>query len=94
LKIEFMDNGQTKVVTAHITVKGLGTQTVTVPAGTYSATVVAMTLSETIAGFAVSSEVKTWLASGVGPVQSEVILSEGGSSHMVVEEQLTSFSKG
>jgi hypothetical protein len=94
LKIEFIDNGQAKVITAHITVQGQGTQTVTVPAGTYSATVVAMTLSETIAGFAVRSEIKTWLASGVGPVQTQVILSEGGASHLLIQDQLTSFTKG
>ena len=81
-------------VTAHITVKGDGTQTVTVPAGTYTATVVEMTESETIEGISVSSEVKTWLANGVGPVKSEVILHEGGHNSVAAQNVLTSFTKG
>ena len=67
-----------KDVTAHITVKGDGTQSVTVPAGTYTATVVDMTESETIAGITISTEVMTWLANGVGPVKTEVIIDEAG----------------
>jgi hypothetical protein len=94
LKIEFSSGGKTADVTAHVVVHGAGTATVTVPAGTYSTTVVDMTMSETIDGIAVSIEVKTWLASGVGPVQSEAITDEGGTSHVVNENQLTSFTKG
>jgi hypothetical protein len=95
LKIEFITNGVKHDVTAHITVKGDGTQSVSVPAGSYSATVVDMTESETIEGIAVSSEVKTWLANGVGPVKSEVIVSEGGHKGTVADvNQLTSFTKG
>lgn len=94
LRIEFSESGVTQKVDAHITVKGAGTQTVTVPAGTYHATVVNMTMSETIDGIAVSTQVRTWLATGVGPVQSEVILAEGGSNHIAVKEQLVSFKAG
>jgi hypothetical protein len=83
-----------KKVTAHITVKGVGTQSVTVPAGTYSATVIEMRESETIEGIAVSSVVKTWLASGVGPVQTEVLIDEGGSDHLAAQDQLVSFKAG
>ena len=53
-----------------------------------------MTMSETIDGIAVSSVVKTWLAPGVGPVQSEVILDEGGADHIAAEDQLISFTAG
>ena len=94
LKIEFATSGVKHDVTAHITVKGGGTQTVTVPAGTYTATVVEMTESETIEGISVSSEVKTWLANGVGPVKSEVILHEDGHNSVAAQNVLTSFSKG
>jgi len=94
LRIEFVAGGVTQKVTAHVTVQGAGTQSVTVPAGTYNATVVNMTLSETVEGIAVSSEVRTWLASGVGPVQSEVILNEGGVSHVAGQQQLVSFTQG
>jgi hypothetical protein len=94
LKIQFTSSGVTKDVTADITVKGGGTQTVTVPAGTYSASVVDMTMSETVEGISVSSEVMTWFANGVGPVKSEVILVEAGTNHVAGVNQLTSFTKG
>ena len=79
---------------AHVTVQGAGTQSVTVPAGTYNATVVNMTMSETIHGFAVSSEVRTWLATGVGPVKTEVILDEAGINHVLAEDRLISYKAG
>jgi hypothetical protein len=94
LKIEFGENGMEQNVTAHVTVRGGGTQSVTVPAGTYNADVVNMTMSETVEGILVSSVVKTWLAPGVGPVQSEVILHEGGTDHIAAEDQLISFTAG
>jgi hypothetical protein len=94
LKIEFSENGMQQNVTAHVTVQGAGTQSVTVPAGTYNADVVNMTMSETIEGITVSSVVRTWLAPGVGPVKSEVILHEGSIDHIAAEDQLISFTAG
>jgi hypothetical protein len=94
LKIEFSTNGTTQDVTAHVTVRGAGTQSVTVPAGTYNADVVNMTMAETVEGISVSSVVRTWLAPGVGPVQSEVILHEGGTTHVAAENKLVSFKTG
>jgi hypothetical protein len=94
LKIQFTSSGVTRDLTSHITVKGGGTQTVTVPAGTYSASVVQMTMSESIEGITVSTEVMTWFANGVGPVKSEVILNEAGTNHVADVNQLTSFTKG
>jgi hypothetical protein len=94
LRIQFSAGGIKQKVDAHITVKGAGTQTVSVPAGTYHATVVNMTMSETVEGIAVSTQVRTWLASGVGPVQSEVILDENGADHVTVKDQLVSFKAG
>jgi hypothetical protein len=94
LKIQFTANGATQDVTADITIKGGGTQTVTVPAGTYSASVVDMTMSETIEGIALSTEVTTYFANGVGPVKSEVVLNEGGNSIVAAKNVLTSFTKG
>jgi hypothetical protein len=94
LKIEFSENGMEQNVTAHVTVRGAGTQSVTVPAGTYNADVVNMTMSETIEGITVSNVVRTWLAPGVGPVKSEVILHEGGTAHIAAENQLISFTAG
>ena len=94
IRIEFTESGVSQKVDAHIAVKGAGTQSVTVPAGTYSATVVNMTMSETIEGIAVSTEIRTWLATGVGPVKTEVLLIEGGTSHVAAQDQLVSFKAG
>lgn len=94
LRIEFIEGGVKQKVDAHVTVQGAGTQSVTVPAGTYNATVVNMTMAETIHGIAVSSEVRTWLATGVGPVKSEVILDEAGTDHVLAENRLISYKAG
>jgi len=94
LKIAFSDDGMKQNVTANVTVRGAGTQSVTVPAGTYNADVVNMTMSETVEGIAVSSVVRTWLAPGVGPVKSEVILHEGSTDHIAALNELVSFKAG
>jgi hypothetical protein len=94
LKIAFSDDGMKQTVTAHVTVRGGGTQSVTVPAGTYTADVVNMTMSETIEGISVGSVVRTWLAPGVGPVKDEVIIHEGGKEDIAAENQLVSFKAG
>ena len=94
LRIDFVEGGVKQKVDAHVTVQGAGSQTVTVPAGTYNATVVNMTMAETVHGFAVSDEVRTWLATGVGPVKSEVILDEAGVNHVLAENRLVSFKAG
>lgn len=86
--------GQPVSETAHVTVQGAGSATVTVPAGTYSTTVVDMTMAWTFQGYAVSVEVRTWLANGVGPVQTEVTTTELGTAHVADELQLESFRKG
>ena len=94
LQIQFSTNGQTQNVTADITVKGAGSQSVTVPAGTYTATVVDMTMSETVEGIAVSDTVMTWLAPGVGPVKSQVEIDEAGHDTVAGTQVLTSFTQG
>jgi hypothetical protein len=95
LKIQITAGGHTEDVTSRITVKGAGTHSVTVPAGTYSATVVDMTESETVLGIAITSQITTWLATGVGPVKTEVTISEGGGPGTVTADNvLTSFTKG
>jgi len=65
LTIRFTVAGKTETVATHITATGGGTQSVTVPAGTYSATVVNMLESEKFDGINLSTDIKTWLASGV-----------------------------
>ncbi|HEY6279941.1 MAG TPA: hypothetical protein VIX86_26825 [Streptosporangiaceae bacterium] len=82
--------GQSRTVAAHVTVRGAGTATVTVPAGTYHATIVQTTLSESIVGITVSIQIRTWLAPGVGQVKSEVRTNDT----VVSDEELKSFTKG
>jgi hypothetical protein len=84
----------TKKVTAHVTVKGAGTATVTVPAGTYSTTIVQMVEKYTVLGYTGFVTVRTWLANGVGPVQSEATISELGHVQVVSELKLKSFTHG
>ncbi len=94
LKISTTIAGVSKTLVAHVTVQGGGTASVTVPAGSYNATIVNMTMAETVEGFRVSTEIRTWLASGVGPVKSEVIVHAAGVSRVSAEDQLISFTKG
>lgn len=86
--------GQKLSETAHITVRGAGSASVTVPAGTYQTQIVQMTMAFTISNISLSIEVRTWLANGVGPVQSEAITIDGGTSHVTDVQKLTSFTKG
>lgn len=92
LAIAIKTNGRTINEKVHVTVKGGGTQRVTVPAGSYQATVVDQTMTETIFGHRVNTEVRTWLAPGVGPVQSEV-LGKGALGGLLVHQELKSFTK-
>lgn len=95
LVVTIAESGRTMRVKAHIVVRGAGTQTVTVPAGTYQATVINETMTEKIMGFHVTLDVRTWLASGVGPVKSEVLTKAGSLSNGITSEQvLKSFTKG
>jgi hypothetical protein len=82
--------GQSHTFTAHVTVRGLGSASVTVPAGTYHATIVQDTVTESIAGITVGIGIRTWLAPGVGPVKSQV--TTNGTA--VSGQELTSFAKG
>ncbi len=92
VKLSIKAAGLTISATAHITVQGAGTATVTVPAGTYQATVVVATERLSVEGFAVTAQVKTWLAPGVGPVK--MVTEEAGATSLTVDEELVSFTKG
>jgi len=94
LNISIKAAGQVLSTTAHVTVQGAGTATVTVPAGTYQATVVLVTERLSIVGITASIQVKTWLAPGVGPVKELVNTNEGSATSVVAEEELLSFTKG
>jgi len=93
LAISVKTNGQVINEKVHVTVKGGGTASVTVPAGTYQATVVDQTQAETIFGHRVSLEIRTWLAPNVGPVKSEVLSKSAFGGAPGVVEELKSFTK-
>jgi uncharacterized protein DUF3108 len=94
--VEMAVNSGTKKedVTAHISVKGDGTTSVRVPAGSYSTTVVQMTEAFTMLGYSSTVVVKTWLASGVGPVQSEATIDILGHTEIASHLELVSFTHG
>jgi len=86
--------GQTFSVTARAVLKGEGTQSVTVPAGTYQATVIDEVETETVLGTPTTSDIKTWLVNGVGPVKEVMTDGADGTSATGLSEVLTSFTKG
>jgi hypothetical protein len=94
LTMEFTVAGKSQTITEHITSQGQGTQSVTVPAGTYNASVVNVQEAATIDGYNTTLDDKTWFASGIGPVQSELIDIAGGKTSIDSKEELTSFVKG
>jgi len=75
---------------ADVAVRGSGTASVSVPAGTYQASVVDMTVTAKAA----SVQVSTWIAQGVGPVQTAVLIQAAGMTEYSVTNVLLSFGKG
>jgi hypothetical protein len=87
------ESGKTTTYSMTATIKGDGTQSVTVPAGTYTATAIGEVMSGVTLGVTVKTNVETWVASGVGPVK-EVVSSGEGSYVLTITEVLKSFTKG
>jgi len=75
---------------ADVAVRGAGTASVSVPAGTYQASVVDMTVTAKAA----SVQVSTWIAQGVGPVQTAVLIQAAGMTEYSLTNVLLSFTKG
>jgi hypothetical protein len=94
LVISIKEDGHSSTVTAHVVVKGEGTQTVRVPAGTYQATLINETMDEKFSGINVGLDIRTWVANGVGPVKSEVSSNAAGRSTIATVQVLKSFTKG
>ena len=94
LVISIKEDGHASTVTAHVVVKGEGTQTVRVPAGTYQATLINETMDEKFSGINVGLDIRTWVANGVGPVKSEVSSNAAGRSTIATLQELKSFTKG
>ena len=88
-----VESGKTVTYTESATIKGDGTQSITVPAGTYSATAIGEVMSGVVEGITVKTDVDTWVVSGVGPVKEEVSTGEG-SYDLTITQVLKSFTKG
>jgi hypothetical protein len=93
LSISIKTGGQVINSKVHVTIKGAGSASVTVPAGTYHATIIDQTQAETFLGHRVSIEIRTWLAPNVGPVKSEVLSKSAFGGTPEVVEELKSFTK-
>jgi len=77
---------------ANVAVQGVGTMSVSVPAGTYQASVVETTIAGKVGGYTTTVEVTTWIAQGVGPVKTEELIRAAGRTDLTTNE-LLSFSK-
>ena len=86
-----LSSGQVK--TADVTVRGGGTQSVSVPAGTYRATVVTMTLVSKVGSFTTTAVVKVWTAAGTGPVKTQQVVMAGGKTQLITTSELLSFTR-
>ncbi len=74
---------------ASVTVQGAGTTSVSVPAGAYQTSVV----DTIIVSRAITVAVTTWIAQGIGPVRTEVVIRAAGTTELTTN-QLLSFTKG
>ena len=88
LRVLVSQTGQTE--NANVTVQGMGTTSVTIPAGTYQASVVNMTIAAQIG----TIQVTTWIAQGVGPVETAVLARVAGSAELSITNILLSYTKG
>ena len=79
---------------ADVTVQGAGTTSVSVPAGTYQASVVDTTITAKVGGYTTTVEVTTWIAQGVGPVETVELIRSAGNTELTTTNALLSFTKG
>ncbi len=79
---------------ADVTVQGAGTTSVSVPAGTYQASVVDTTITAKVGGYTTTVEVTTWIAQGIGPVETVELIRSAGNTELTTTNALLSFTKG
>jgi hypothetical protein len=73
LSLTFALDGKDYTEVAHITMRGAGTQTVTVPAGTFkNAIVLDSTFDMALEGVSFDMQMKFWIAKGVGEIKGSV----------------------
>jgi hypothetical protein len=93
LVLSIDESGTTSTVDADVTIKGEGSQTVTVPAGTYTARIIDEVMTEKIMGYTTKLTIETWVANGVGTVKEETSTGIGAAS-LTITQVLKSFTAG
>jgi hypothetical protein len=91
--LRILDSQTGQYGNVNVTVQGVGTMSVSVPAGTYQASVVDTTIAGKVDGYTTTVEVTTWIAQGVGPVKTEELIRAAGKTELTINE-LLSFTKG
>jgi hypothetical protein len=91
--LRILDSQTGQYGNVNVTVQGVGTMSVSVPAGTYQASVVDTTITGKVDGYTTTVEVTTWIAQGVGPVKTEELIRVAGKTELTSNE-LLSFTKG
>ena len=92
--VRILDSQTGQYENASVTVRGEGTTSVSVPAGTYQASVVDTVIAAKTAGYITTVEVATWIAQGIGPVQTAVLIQAAGKIELTTTNVLLSFTKG
>ena len=91
--LRILDSQTGQYENANVTVQGAGTTSVSVPAGTYQASVVDTTIAAKVGGYTTTVEVTTWIAQGIGPVKTEVLIRAAGTTELTTTNELLSFTK-
>jgi hypothetical protein len=92
--VRILDSQTGQYENASVTVRGEGTTSVSVPAGTYQASVVDTVIAGQTGGSITTVEVATWIAQGIGPVQTVVLIQAAGKIELTTTNVLLSFTKG
>jgi hypothetical protein len=92
--VRILDSQTGQYENASVTVRGEGTTSVSVPAGTYQASVVDTVIAAKTGGYITTVEVATWIAQGIGPVQTAVLIQAAGKIELTTTNVLLSFTKG
>jgi hypothetical protein len=79
--------------TADVTVRGGGTQTVSVPAGTFRATLVNMYIVTKVGSLHSIARPRVWTAPGTGPVKTEQVIKAGAKTQLITTSAPLSFTK-
>ncbi len=92
--LRILDSQTGQYENADVTVQGAGTTSVSVPAGTYQASVVDTIIAAKVGGYITTVELTTWIAQGVGTVETDERILVAGKTELTITNELLSFTKG